>query len=161
MIEFGTIVIYVIIFFALRKKTKSLFAGERQGSNAPNMATVQAVNRITKLMVLYPFVYLLLTLPLSAGRMWSMAHGGQSISNAYACAAGAMMTSSGWVDSLLYTLTRKKLLQDSMPGQNATGRRTADAEDWEAAELGSKGITHTRTVSQLQRVNLGHALDSR
>lgn len=130
----------------LRRKTKQLFAlhaaqGDR--ANGPNIATIKSVNRITKLMTLYPCVYVLLTLPLSAGRMWSMANN-SPYSYEYACVAGAMITSCGWVDSLLYTLTRKRLLQDTMPGGN-NSRRTRGSE-WDN-ELGSKGITHTRTVT--------------
>lgn len=126
----------------LRRKTRALFKNIQQGRAAPNMATVEAVNRITKLMTLYPCVYVLLTLPLSAGRMWSMAHHSEAYSDAFACIAGAMITSCGWVDSLLYTLTRRRLLQDTMPPSSS--RRTGSNFD---DELGSKGITHTRTVT--------------
>ena len=115
----------------------------------PNQATVNAVNRITKLMTLYPCVYVLLTLPLSSARMWSMAHHGAQISDAVACTAGALLTSCGWVDSLLYTLTRKALLRDTMPNHGThSSRMPVEASDsWEATELGNKGITHTRTVT--------------
>lgn len=154
LIQFGTILIYLMTFYQLRKKTSQLFQGHQVGHNAPNMATVQAVNRITKLMTLYPCVYVILTLPLSAGRMWSMAHHGESTSSAFACTAGALITSCGWVDSLLYTLTRRRLLRDTMP-ESSSGRRTAGGE-WEVNELGSKGITHTRTVT----VEGGQILDT-
>ncbi|KAK5164247.1 uncharacterized protein LTR77_009941 [Saxophila tyrrhenica] len=148
LVQFGTVVIYIITFFMLRHKTRQLFAlhaatGDR--GNGPNIATIKSVNRITKLMTLYPCVYVLLTLPLSAGRMWSMAHHATPYSNAYACVAGAMITSCGWVDSLLYTLTRRKLLRDTMPNAGSSARRTRGS-DWDN-ELGSKGITHTRTVT--------------
>jgi len=114
----------------------------------PNMATIEAVNRITTLMTLYPCVYVFLTLPLAAGRMWSMVHGGRATSDAFACTAGALLTSCGWVDSLLYTLTRKRLLRDTMPGNSHSSRGTRGGDaGWEATELGSKGITHTRTVT--------------
>ncbi len=147
LVQFGTVLIYIVTFLMLRKKTKQLLAlhaaqGDR--GNGPNINTIRSVNRITKLMTLYPCVYVLLTLPLSAGRMWSMAHGAEPYSDAYACVAGAMITSCGWVDSLLYTLTRQKLLKDTMPGGTAS-RRTRGS-DWDN-ELGSKGITHTRTVT--------------
>lgn len=147
LIQFGTVIIYIITFLMLRKKTKQLFAlhaaqGDR--GNGPNIATIKSVNRITKLMTLYPCVYVILTLPLSAGRMWSMAHNATPYSDAYACVAGAMITSCGWVDSLLYTLTRQKLLKDTMPG--GTSSRRTRGSDFDN-ELGSKGITHTRTVT--------------
>lgn len=72
-----------------------------------------------------------------------MAHDNAAFSNGYACFAGCMITSCGWVDTLLYTLTRQRLLRDTMP--NASGRRTRGS-DFDN-ELGSKGITHTRTVT--------------
>ena len=152
LVQFGTVLIYIVTFFMLRRKTKKLFANAARGGNVPNMATVQAVNRITMLMVLYPCVYVILTLPLSAGRMWSMAHNGKPYSNAYASCAGAMITSCGWVDTLLYTLTRRRLLKDTMP-QNSS-RRTRGS-DWDK-DLGSQGITHTRTVT----VEGGQVMDS-
>lgn len=133
--------IYIVTFIKLRQKTKSLFA-KSHGSNPPNMATVHAVNRITTLMTLYPCVYVLLTLPLSAGRMWSMAHNRKPYSNEYALVAGAMITSCGWVDTLLYTLTRRRLLRDTMPQSS----RREGSSGWDKG-LGSQGITHTRTVT--------------
>ena len=150
--QFGTVLIYIATFFMLRQKTRQLFARAAEGRDAPNTATMQAVNRITKLMTLYPCVYVLLTLPLSAGRMWSMAHGGEPYSDAYACVAGAMITSCGWVDTLLYTLTRRRLLKDTMP--QSSSRRTRGS-DWDK-ELDSQGITHTRTVT----VEGGQIMDS-
>lgn len=140
--QFGTILIYIVTFVRLRQKTKSLFAKSHQGSNPPNMATVHAVNRITKLMTLYPCIYVLLTLPLSAGRMWSMSHNSKPYSDEYALVAGAMITSCGWVDTLLYTLTRRRLLKDTMPQSS----RREGSGNWDKG-LGSQGITHTRTVT--------------
>ena len=143
IVQFGTILIYVLTFIMLRKKTSQVFAQAQQSGDMPNVATVKAVNRITALMTLYPCVYVLLTLPLSVGRMWSMAHGGAAYGDAYACVAGAMITSCGWVDSLLYTLTRRRLLRDTMP---ATSSRRTRGSDFDK-DVGSKGITHTRTVT--------------
>lgn len=45
-----------------------------------------------------------------------------------------MITSCGWVDSLLYTLTRRRLLRDTMPG-GSTGRSL------------DRGITYTQTIT--------------
>lgn len=149
--KFGTILIYIVTFIKLRQKTKSLFAMSHQGSTPPNLATVHAVNRITTLMTLYPCVYVLLTLPLSAGRMWSMAHDSKPYSDEYALVAGAMITSCGWVDTLLYTLTRRRLLKDTMP--QSSWREGSST--WDKG-LGSQGITHTRTVT----VEGGHMMDT-
>jgi hypothetical protein len=123
--EFGLIVLYVVTFIQLRSKTNSLFSEDRAaGVSVTNQKSIDAVNRITTLMMLYPFVYVVLTLPLSAARMWSMARGGQSPSNVTNCVTGALLASCGWVDCLLYTLTRERLLANTMqkdPKKNGTG----------------------------------------
>ncbi|KAI5357614.1 Putative G protein-coupled receptor GPR1 [Septoria linicola] len=139
MIQFSTILIYLAIFCSLRKKTKRLLNGGQVPSNSPAATTIKAVNRIAVLMMLYPFVYVVLTLPLSAGRMWTMSHGAEPTSNLYTCIAGSLLTSCGWVDSLLYTLTRKRLLQDTMPGTSTT--RSVHG-DWDC-----KGIIQIRSAT--------------
>jgi hypothetical protein len=62
-------------------------------------------------MVLYPIAYVVLSLPLAAGRMATAQ--GHTPSVVYFCVAGAMMTSSGFVDMLMYTVTRRTLITDS------------------------------------------------
>ncbi|KAM0704594.1 hypothetical protein Q7P35_008828 [Cladosporium inversicolor] len=119
--EFALIVIYLIIFFKLRHQTSQLFAEQRRASNElANQSTVDAVKRITKLMMLYPFVYVLLTLPISACRMWSMAHDGQPVSDATQCIVGSLLASCGWVDCLLYSLTRNRLIRETMGGAHGS-----------------------------------------
>ena len=115
--EFGLIVTYMITFVKLRRKTNSLFANQRRASyDLANKTTIEAVNRITKLMMLYPFVYVLLTLPLSSARMWSMAHESHNLSTTTQCIVGALLASCGWVDCLLYSFTRKRLMRETMGG---------------------------------------------
>lgn len=81
-----------------------------------------------------------------------MAHNSTPYSNAYACFAGSMITSCGWVDTLLYTLTRRRLLRDTMPQGSVRRTRGSDFDN----DLGSKGITHTRTVT----VENGQVMDT-
>ena len=64
-------------------------------------------------MVIYPVAYIVLSLPIAAGRM-AMARG-ITPSPAYFCAAAAIITSSGVVDVTIYTLTRRKLIMDTEP----------------------------------------------
>jgi hypothetical protein len=127
------IVLYVVTFVQLRRKTHSLFSEDRTaGVSVTNQKSIDAVNRITTLMMLYPFVYVVLTLPLSAARMWSMARGGQSPSNVTNCVTGALLASCGWVDCLLYTLTRERLLANTMhkgSKQGGTGTGTQSYSD--------------------------------
>lgn len=72
------------------------------------MESLKRLRRVVSYMVIYPVAYVVLSLPLAAGRMMSAQ--GKTPSTAYFCVAGAMMTSSGFVDVLLYTLTRRNLL---------------------------------------------------
>ena len=142
LIQFGTITLYLLTFVLLRRRTKQFFpSGLDQASN-PSAATAKKVNRVALLMMLYPCCYILLTLPLSVGRMWSMAHG-RSTSIMFSCIAGSLMTSCGWVDCLLYTLTRRRLLQDTMPPGSGQGSALHHSP-----RQGSDSVLVTRTTEQ-------------
>lgn len=82
------------------------------GSNTDSLCHLKRVNNY---MVLYPVVYITLTLPLAVGRMASTA--GHTPSATYFCVAGSMMALSGLCDTILYTLTRKNsiLCQEKRP----------------------------------------------
>lgn len=145
--EFGLLIIYIITFIKLRRKTAALFADQRRASNElANKSTVDAVNRITKLMMLYPFFYVLLTLPISACRMWSMAHDGESVSETTQLIVGALLASCGWVDCLLYSLTRKRLLRETMGG-GSNGSRSRSRSHDERDPKGLNAILQTTTFS--------------
>ena len=137
LVQFGTIIIYAIVLFHLRK-TLTMITPTAAQSN-----TYAKVDRAAKFMVLYPLVYIILTLPLSAGRMWSMAHQGESLSNGYYCSAGAFLASSGLFDALLYTLTRRALISSSSPG----GPDTKNAKNATSDGLGwfKKGSVQSST----------------
>jgi hypothetical protein len=70
-------------------------------------------------MVAYPVVYVICTLPLASARMASM--GGQTPSFARLCLAAAMITSNGWLDVLLYTLTRRIMVFSDEPPPDDNG----------------------------------------
>jgi hypothetical protein len=70
-------------------------------------------------MVAYPIVYVICTLPLASARMAAM--GGHSPSLARLCLAGAMITSNGWLDVLLYTLTRRIMVFSDEPPPDDNG----------------------------------------
>lgn len=91
------------MFFQLRRQmaASAILAGSQ-------MDSLKRLRRVVSYMVIYPVAYVVLSLPLAAGRMMSAQ--GKTPSTAYFCVAGAMMTSSGFVDVLLYTLTRRNLL---------------------------------------------------
>nr|POE90005.1 hypothetical protein CFP56_20472 [Quercus suber] len=147
IIESGTILAYIVTFVSLRRKSQVLVAAARvQGGECftPNMRRITAVKRIAAFMVLYPCVYVLLTLPLSAGRMWSMTHNGRPTGDTFTCAAGALLTSCGWVDCFLYTITRRRLLSDRMP-EGSCNRSRPDS-GVESLELGGR---QTSPVSEV------------
>lgn len=104
--QFFNLVLYAIMFFQLRRRmAQSKILGQSYTES------LRRLNRVVSYMVLYPIVYIVLTLPLSAGRMVSVS--GHSPSVAYFCVAGALMTLSGFCDTLQYTLTRKSIVLDS------------------------------------------------
>jgi hypothetical protein len=83
-------------------------------------------------MVMYPFVYVVLTLPIAVGRMVAMT--GQPMPDLFYVIAGSLLTSCGWIDALLYTLTRRVLVS----GDLSTGHynRTVTATLTNAARPG-------------------------
>ena len=68
--------------------------------------------RTARYMVVYPFAYVALTLPLASGRVASMA--GHDPPLAFFPAAGTLMACCGITDVLLYIWTRKALLKSSV-----------------------------------------------
>lgn len=97
------------MYFQLRRQiSASSILG---ASGSAQVESLKRLRRVVGYMVIYPVAYVVLSLPLAAGRMASAR--GQQPSMAYFCLAGAMMTSSGMVDVLVYTLTRRNLITDS------------------------------------------------
>jgi hypothetical protein len=61
---------------------------------------------------MYPAVYIILTLPIAVGRMVAMT--GQQMPDLFFIVAGSLLTSCGWIDALLYTLTRRVLVSGDL-----------------------------------------------
>lgn len=104
--EFGTVVLYAIMFFYIRRRmtqAKILRRGQQE--------SLHRLNRVVIYMVIYPLVYLVLSLPLAAGRMATAR--GNSPSKAYFGVAGSLMALSGLMDVIVYTLTRRHLITDT------------------------------------------------
>ncbi|KAJ5782340.1 hypothetical protein N7457_004114 [Penicillium paradoxum] len=109
--EFGTVLLYAIMYLQLRRH---IAASAILGS--PQLQSLQRLRRVVGYMTIYPIVYVTLSLPLAAGRMASANRDEPSIT--FFCCAGAIITSSGLVDVILYTLTRRNLIIDSEPSQD-------------------------------------------
>ncbi|KAL1979790.1 hypothetical protein VTN96DRAFT_5197 [Rasamsonia emersonii] len=117
--EFGTVVLYGIMFFYLRRRmmqAKIVHRGQEEN--------LKRLNRVVIYMVVYPVIYVILSLPLAAGRMSVARH--VVPSRSYFALAGAMMALSGFVDVLVYTLTRRHLLLETE--QSTTDRHYAYSE---------------------------------
>ena len=91
-------------------------------------------------MILYPVVYITVTLPLAAGRIATMA--GNKPSLQYLLIGGSFMTSAGWIDCLLYSLTRRAFLARPPTTAEAPSRfgfRSGSAKRGEDTELEPTG----------------------
>ena len=98
--EFGTVFIYTLIWLILQKRVKDAFYTTSD--------TLLRARSAAKVIIAYPIVYVVCTLPLVKARLTSMA--GEKVSFLELTIAGAMITSNGWLDVLLYTLTRRSAL---------------------------------------------------
>lgn len=108
--EFGNVIIYAIIYATLLIRI-------RTGYYTP--AEKRRVKSVSNLMVVYPLVYVICTIPLASARMATMS--GHPPSLARLCLSGAMITSNGWLDVLLYTVTRRIMIFSDEPPINDNG----------------------------------------
>ncbi|PQE09604.1 integral membrane protein [Rutstroemia sp. NJR-2017a WRK4] len=137
--QLGSLVIYISIFFSLRGRlmnsspshpslTNESHHDPGTNSTYKNAATTTttiispssnafAVSRhrilkTARYMVVYPFAYVALTLPLAAARVSSMA--GRPPPLIFFPVAGSLMASCGIIDVLLYISTRKALVRTNV-----------------------------------------------
>jgi hypothetical protein len=108
--EFGNVLIYLTIYAILLTRLRSKHY-------TPEAA--KRVKSISNLMVVYPLIYIICTIPLASARMAAMS--GHPPSLKRLCLAGAMITSNGWLDVLLYTLTRRIMIFSDEPPSDHNG----------------------------------------
>ncbi|KAI1341740.1 G protein-coupled glucose receptor regulating Gpa2-domain-containing protein [Xylariaceae sp. FL0016] len=120
VVQFGSIIIYSTCFWYL-------FRAKRPGAIRIQGASIEALNKAARAMLAYALVYTIVTLPLAAGRMASMS--GHGLSDNYYLFAGALFTSAGWVDTLLYAFTRRALLFNELNGDGANHARAGGRPD--------------------------------
>ncbi|KAF2856820.1 integral membrane protein-like protein [Plenodomus tracheiphilus IPT5] len=108
--EFGTVLIYALIYTILVHRLRNGYYTSIEAKR---------VRSIANLMVVYPLVYVICTIPLASARMAAMS--GNPPSLARLCLAGAMITSNGWLDVLLYTCTRRIMIFSDEPPSNNLG----------------------------------------
>lgn len=135
--------IYGHVFFHLRGRIRSILNND-----------TTKLNRATKFMVLYPAVYVLLTLPIAVGRMVVMT--GTDMPDVFFCISGALLTSCGWIDALLYTITRRVLVTNDIStakynrtvvtAVNTNVVRPGDDEDYGLMSM-DKDMAPTRSIT--------------
>lgn len=108
--EFGNIIVYALMYAILIYRI-------RLGYWKPEES--KRIRSIANLMVVYPLVYVICTIPLASARMAAMS--GNPPSLARLCLSGAIITSNGWLDVLLYTCTRRILIFNDEPPSDDNG----------------------------------------
>ncbi|KAK4159191.1 hypothetical protein QBC43DRAFT_132027 [Cladorrhinum sp. PSN259] len=106
-----TSILYGLIFFHLRKH-----------SQPSTSATPEHTCGHHRAFLLYPVIYVVCTAPLAFGRIATMV--GADVPISYFCAAGALITSNGWLDVLLWGVTRHRLLFSSEVDSEESGLGT-------------------------------------
>ncbi|OAL56552.1 hypothetical protein IQ07DRAFT_496666 [Pyrenochaeta sp. DS3sAY3a] len=135
IVEFGTIIIYAHLFFHLRGRIRSIIAND-----------TSKLTRATKFMVMYPAVYVILTLPIAVGRMVAMT--GTRMPDVFFCIAGSLLTSCGWIDAVLYALTRRILVSgDLSTGQYNRTHNTVTAITTNAARPGDADVFGLQSIN--------------
>ncbi|KAI1841282.1 hypothetical protein JX265_005775 [Neoarthrinium moseri] len=109
IVQFGSIVTYVTGFWYL-------YRSKQPGAIRINGASDKAIRKASTAMLAYALVYTILTLPLAAGRMAAMSQ--DTLPDEYYLFAGALFTSCGWVDTILYAITRRSLLFKELDAYN-------------------------------------------
>ncbi|KAI4594800.1 hypothetical protein KJ359_007603 [Pestalotiopsis sp. 9143b] len=112
IVQFSAIIVYIAGYW-------HLYRSKRPDAIMIHGAGEAALRRASTTMLAYALIYTVLTLPLAAGRMAAMSH--DTVPDQYYLFAGALFTSSGWVDTVLYALTRRALLAAELGGHRGGG----------------------------------------
>lgn len=100
-VEFGTVLIYSIMFMVLWRRVRGFFYAD---SDASRMRAQTAARSV----IAYPIIYVVCTLPAAVGRLRIIA--GREVGWSEFTFIGVMMCSCGWLDVLIYSLTRRSLI---------------------------------------------------
>jgi hypothetical protein len=104
--------------------------------NAPARRTYNRMNKVSVTLLIYPVLYILLTMPISISRIAQFA--GQQWGLAFAHFGAALFSCTGFINVLLYTSTRKGLVSWSRlkfwkRGENDLRPSTGRAGGWNIA----------------------------
>ncbi|GKT48116.1 uncharacterized protein ColSpa_08297 [Colletotrichum spaethianum] len=130
---------YILVFVHIHRKDKAFREAKKAAAVAdevssdrilspiglpPIMTHMDQKTEVHKriLFLLYPLVFVLCTGPLALGRI--MSSGGVTLSPQYLIFAGAMITSKGWIDVLIFSTTRSGILFDAPVDEQNLGLDT-------------------------------------
>ncbi|KOS46827.1 hypothetical protein ACN38_g2234 [Penicillium nordicum] len=132
--QFGTVILYAVMYFQLRRQiAASAILGNSQ------LQSLKRLRRVVGYMTIYPTVYIILSLPLAAGRMATA--DGDEPSIIFFCVSGAIITSSGLVDVVLYSPPRRNLIIESEPSHDHSYNKFTGSKGKRGGE------THLTTIT--------------
>ncbi|KAI9849309.1 MAG: hypothetical protein M1837_004769 [Sclerophora amabilis] len=111
--DFGTIVIFALLHVIMRRRR--LNRGRNERSDAESQ-TIRRFEQAARYMIIYPVIHVVLTLPLTAGRIAAMS--GRNPPVWYYCFAGTMTTSCGFFNVVCYWMTRRVIFHNSPVSNN-------------------------------------------
>lgn len=113
--EFCVVILYTLMFVILWRRIRSFFYVSSENQLRAESAARTAIS--------YPIIYVVCTLPAVVTRLRIMT--GRKASTEELTFFGVMLTSSGWLDVLLYMLTRRSLIAGpTIQNQDAHGLDT-------------------------------------
>jgi hypothetical protein len=118
--------------------------GHSQQQNTPQS---KKVSRATMFMILYPIIYVVCTMPLAAARVYSLA--GRTPSEHWLQVGGTLMASAGWLNCLLYSLTRQSFLASNSPTTSQPFRRSLSRSRYGTSAYGSGATTQSQSGIEL------------
>lgn len=144
------VVLYAIITIVLHHRVS--------GSYYTTSTAQLRIQTTMKVIIAYPTIYVVCTLPLIISRLRALS--GYDVGFTELCVAAAMITSNGWLDVLLYSLTRTSVLFGSdLTNQNIRALETFTAtSNWRPDGLFGTTTTveaGTRNSRQARRSQLG------
>ncbi|CZT25255.1 uncharacterized protein RCC_10984 [Ramularia collo-cygni] len=101
-VEFSVIVLYSLMFLFLRRRAKQFHSSTDQSFLRGRAKSA------ARSVVAYPLIYVICTLPAVVVRLSIMA--GASVGVNHLIFVGVMMASNGWLDVILYSVTRYSLI---------------------------------------------------
>ncbi|KAF2489032.1 integral membrane protein-like protein [Lophium mytilinum] len=126
--EFGVVGTYATIFLILFQRLRTGYYSAAEADH---------VKAISKMMMVYPLVYIVCTLPLASSRMASMSNHNPSLGRL--CFSACMITSNGWLDVLLYTFTRRIMIFSDVPPSESDGMDTFSTI-WSSKRFGAATV---------------------